>query len=291
MYCGKDSNFLTNSLIPYTILCIFLLQIYSQYSTLITLRTIIDNKRDGRNTMANYQITKDKQYDFNMNKLKEYFEDNLLMNINFIKKATLKLFEIIKNKKENKNDIRVFMFYYLILYDFCCLIIIYIFIYESIKAGIIIIIFQSFRFIFNAKRIQRFNNNLSIFSIIKNKIDNMHSIRGWNFFNPEGFLIIEFLCNFSIILDIYLLIIYIYRRYKYRSKKKNIIPDEKNNSLDEDSIEKKNNEKLYYSIENYNFEEKKHFLIKPFGNVDQDEEDDEISEESEPIDKKQKKNE
>lgn len=293
MYFEKYSNFITNSLIPYTILCIFLLQIYAQYSTLITLRTIICNKRDGRNTMVNYKITKDKQYDFNLNKLQEYFEENILMTINFLKNATLKFFEIINNKKENKNDIRVFMFYYLILYDFICLTIVYIFIYESIKAGIIKIIFQAFRFNFNAKRIKRFNNNISIFSIIKNKIDNMYSIRGWNFFNPEGFLIIEFLCNYEIFLDIILLFIYIYRRYKYKIfKKNNVIQDER-----EDAIDNKNNEQLKDNDERINScnsgneinNSNKNFLYKPFGNVEQDEEDDELSEESENREKKRKK--
>ena len=55
MCCGKCFKCLTNIIIPYSILCIFLFQIYAQYSTLVTLRTKIDNKRDGRNTMTNYE--------------------------------------------------------------------------------------------------------------------------------------------------------------------------------------------------------------------------------------------
>ena len=233
MCCGKCFRFLFNIIIPYSILCIFLLQIYSQYSTLVTLRTKIDNKRDGRNTMTNYQLTRDKQYDFKMNKVQECFEDNCLMNINILKNFVLGLFNSMSNKKENF-DIRVYMFYYLIVYDFICLVIVYFFIYGSIKAGILKIIFQLFRFYFNWKRMQKFNNQMPVFSIINSKLENMYLFRGWNIFNPEGFLIIEFFCNFAVILDILLLLIYICGRKKNkRIKKKEIVLEEKDNSFDE----------------------------------------------------------
>ena len=99
MCCGKCFRCLYNIIIPYSILCIFLLQIYAQYSTLVTLRTKIDNKRDGRNTMTNYQLTRDKQYDFNMNKVQECFEDNSLMNISILKSFVLNLFYSMNSKK------------------------------------------------------------------------------------------------------------------------------------------------------------------------------------------------
>ena len=240
MCCGKCFRCLYNIIIPYSILCIFLLQIYAQYSTLVTLRTKIDNKRDGRNTMTNYQLTRDKQYDFNMNKVQECFEDNCLMNINILKNFVLGLFNSMNNKKENF-DIRVYMFYYLIVYDFICLVIVYFFIYGSIKAGILKIIFQSFRFIFNWKRMQKFNNQMTVFSIINSKLENMYLLRGWNIFNPEGFLIIEFFCNFAIILDIVLLIIYICTRKKNKGIKKKEIVLEKDNSFDESDNNINNN--------------------------------------------------
>ena len=233
MCCGKCFRFLFNIIIPYSILCIFLLQIYSQYSTLVTLRTKIDNKRDGRNTMTNYQLTRDKQYDFNMNKVQECFEDNTLMNISFLKSFVLQLFDTMNTKKEDFDN-RVYMFYYLIVYDFICLVIVYFFIYGSIKAGILKIIFQLFRFYFNWKRMQKFNNQMPVFSIINSKLENMYLFRGWNIFNPEGFLIIEFFCNFAVILDILLLLIYICGRKKNkRIIKKEIVLEEKDNSFDE----------------------------------------------------------
>ena len=234
MCCGKCFKCLTNIIIPYSILCIFLFQIYAQYSTLVTLRTKIDNKRDGRNTMTNYQLTKDKQYDFNMNKVQECFEDNVLMNINILKNIVLKFFDSMSSKKENF-DIRVYMFYYLIIYDFICLVIVYLFIYGSIKFGIIKIIFQLFRFIFNWKRMQKFNTQMSVFSIIQSKLENMYLFRGWNIFNPEGFLVIEFLCNFAIIIDVVLLLIYICNRRKDKKVKKMYISDDKDNLNDDNN--------------------------------------------------------
>ena len=248
MCCGKCFRFIINYVIPYLILCIFLFQIYAQYSTLVTLRNKIDNQKDGRNTLSNYRLTKDKQYDFNMNKVQENFEDNALMKINFLKNSFLGFFN---NKGENF-DIRVYMFYYLICYDFICLIIVYIFIYGSIMAGFLKILFQIIRFYFNAKRLQKFNTRMSLFAIIKSKLENMYLYRGWSIFNPEGFLIIEFLCNFAIILDIILLLIFIYRRYKYRRIKKmyiskdereDIIKEEKEDNNSEDDKIDENNEK------------------------------------------------
>ena len=240
MCCGKCFRFLINFIIPYSILCIFLFQIYAQYSTLVTLRNKIDNQKDGRNTLSNYELTKDKQYDFNMNKVKETFEDNALMKINFLKNKFLGFFD----KKNENFDIRVYMFFYLICYDLICLIIVYFFIYGSIKAGFLKIIFQIIRFYFNAKRLQKFNTRMYLFSIIKAKLENMYLYRGWSIFNPEGFLIIEFLCNFTIILDIILLIFFIYRRNKYRRiKALNIIKEDGEDSVEEEKEDNKNEDK------------------------------------------------
>ena len=244
MCCGKCIRFLINVILPYSILCIFLFQIYSQYSTIVTLRTNIDNKKDGRKTLRNYQLTKDKHYDFNMNKVKEYFEDNTIMNLPFVKNLTLDLIEKRNVNNDKEFDNRIYMLYYLIFYDFISLIIVYSFIYGSIGAGLLKIIFQIIRFYFNAKRLKRFNTNMGLFAIINSKIQNMYLIRGWSIFNPEGFLIIEFLCNFTIILDIILLIIYIYRVYKLRKiKKLNIIVEDGDNSSEEEIEEKEEKDK------------------------------------------------
>ena len=251
MCCGKCFRFLTNIVIPYSILCIFLLQIYAQYSTLVTLRTKIDNKRDGRNTLTNYQLSKDKQYDFNMNKVQECFEENCLMNISILKNFVLNLFELMNSKKANF-DIRVYMFYYLIVYDFICLVIVYFFIYGSIKAGILKLIFQLFRFYFNWKRMQKFNNEMSVFSIINSKLENMYLFRGWNIFNPEGFLVIEFFCNFAIILDVVLLLLYMCRKKKKKVIKKKIIELD-----DNDKSKNDNNIFIYNNNNNLNDSDKK----------------------------------
>ena len=243
MCCGKLLRFLINIILPYSILCIFLFQIYSQYSTIVTLRTIIDNKKDGRNTITNYQL-KNKHYDFNMNKVKEYFEDNAIMNLPYVKNFTLGLIEKRNFNKDKDFDNRKYMLFYLMAYDIISLIIVYCFIYGSIKAGLLKIIFQIIRFYFNAKRLKRFNTNMDLFSIINSKIQNMYFIRGWSIFNPEGFLIIEFLCNFTIILDIILLTIYILRAYKYRKNKQfNIIEDIGNDSGEEENEEKDEKDK------------------------------------------------
>ena len=234
MCCGKCFRFLINYIIPYSILCIFLFQIYAQYSTLVTLRNKNNSQKDGRNTLSNYKLMKNKEYDFNMNKVQESFEDNALMKINIFKNTFLGFLD----KKSENFDIRVYMFFYLICYDLICLIIVYFFIYGSIKAGFLKIIFQIIRFYFNSKRMQKFNTSMNLFAIIKAKLENMYLYRGWSIFNPEGFLIIELLCNFGIILDIILLIFFIYRKNKYRRiKSLNIIKDDGEVSIEEEKEE------------------------------------------------------
>jgi hypothetical protein len=184
-----------------------------------------ENDKDGRNSVGNYFLSNTKEYDFNMDKIKETFDENTLMNIKFLKNITLNFFDALNHNNENKKDIRDYMLNYLIIYDIISLIIVYIFIYGSIKAGIIKIIFQFFKLYFNSKRLQKFNLKMSLFNIIRSKIENIYLYRGWNIFNPEGFLVIEFLCNFTVILDVILLIIYICRKYRYnRSKNISISP-------------------------------------------------------------------
>lgn len=248
MKCGKCCVFIINVILPFSILCIFLFQIYAQYSTLITLRTMFENDKDGRNSVSNYFLSKTKEYDFNMDKVKETFDENTLMNIKFLKNMTLNIFDALNNNNQNKKDIREYMFNYLMIYDIISLIIVYIFIYGSIKAGIIKVIFQLFRLYFNSKRLQRFNHEMSLFNIIKSKIENIYLYRGWNIFNPEGFLVIEFLCNFTVILDQILLVIYIYRKYQYNKRKK--INEEKEIINDEDKVDDSDKENAEISKKN-----------------------------------------
>ena len=206
---------LFNKFIPSIILFVFLLQIYAQYSTILIENKNIDNKIYGRNTITVFELSKGSQYYFNNIKIQQSFENNALMNIRCLKNLLLESFEPINYKKDdNKNNIEIYMVYYLITYDIICLIILCYFIFGSFMAGIIKIIYQITRFYFNSKMIKNFNKQMNIFSIIKSKIENIYLIRKWNIFNPEGYLVIEFLCNFIIIFDI-LLIIYIFRNKNY----------------------------------------------------------------------------
>jgi len=163
------------------------------------------------------------------------------MNIRCLKNLLLESLEPINYKKDdNKNNIEIYMLYYLIAYDVVCLIILCYFIFGSFMDGIIKIIYQITRFYFNSKMIKNFNKQMNIFSIIKSKIENIYLIRKWNIFNPEGYLVIEFLCNFIIIFDI-LLIIYIFRNKNYaKIKIKNLKkkPKEKNKGISKEKIKK-----------------------------------------------------
>ena len=131
------------------------------------------------------------------------------------------------------------MLYYLIIYDIICIIIVYCFVYGSIKAGLIKIILQIIRFYYNTERMQKFNTHMTVYSIIKGKFENMFLYRGWKIFSPEGFLIIELLCNFVIILDIIYIIILICNKRKYKKKKliEEVIEEDLNK---EDNIDEKN---------------------------------------------------
>ena len=266
MCCTKCSKCIKFLILPFSILVIFLFQIYAQYSTLMCVRTKMDSIKDGRKTMTNYQFRDNIQYDFNIKKVEEYFDDNALMNIKFLKNQTFKIFDYINNKKEEKVDDRIYMFYYLIIYDVICIIIVYFFVYESVKAGLIKIILQSIRFYFNAKRLYQFNSRMDLFSIIKSKFENMYYFREWELFNPEAFLIIEFLCNFVIILDIIYLIILICN--KRRAKRIKIIQEVmEENESDTNNV---NNKDEKEETGNGNESEK---IVSEINNVDSNEED------------------
>jgi hypothetical protein len=194
------------------------LQIYAQYSTIFIENKKVDNKIYGKNNMTVFKLSQEKQYYFNNIKIQQLFENNALMSIKYLKNLLLELFEPINYKNENRNNTIIYMFYYLIAYDIFCLIILCYFISGSFVAGVIKIIYQITHFYFNSKMIKKFNKQMNIFSIIKSKIENIYLILKWNIFNPEGYLVIDFLCNFIIIFDI-LLIIYIYRNKNYTKKK------------------------------------------------------------------------
>ena len=219
MSCRKCFHISFSNLIPTIILLAFLLQVYAQYSTIFFENKKVDNKIYGRNTMTVFKYSQEKQYYFNNIKIQQLFENNALMNIKCLKNLLLESFEPINYKKENKNNTIIYMLYYLIAYDIICLIILCYFISGSLFAGAIKIIYQIAHFYFNSKMIKKFNKQMNIFSIIRSKIENTYLIRKWNIFNPEGYLVFEFLCNFIIIFDI-LLIVYICIKKNYTKKEK-----------------------------------------------------------------------
>lgn len=234
---SRCKNFLC-SILPMFILFISLFQLYFHYSTIVTPRSKDFYVKDDQHEFYNFQI-RDRQYDLNLEKLNENFDDSPLMNINILKNATLKGFQKINEKREEKIDARIYMLFYLIFHDILFLIIVYIFYFGGCKAGIIKIIFQILRFYFNSRRIKLSNQNLCHFQVIINFYNNIR-IRGWNFFTPEGFEIFEYLCNYVIILDCIWLCILIKR--KKSKQKENIIQKEICDSQKVDYVKKEEGE-------------------------------------------------
>lgn len=223
---SKWKEFFVNQIIPLLILFISLLQLYFHYSTITTQRSKILDEKDKRNTMYTYKIY-GRQFDLNLNKTKENFEDSPLMNINIFKNCVLNLFQKINEKRGINLDERMYMLFYLLCHDLIYIIIIYIFIYGGYKSGIIKLISQLLRVYFNSRRMRILNPNLCLFQVAKNYFKNM-SDRNMNIFNPEGFENFEYLCNYVIVLDIMWL--YVLIRRKFFKKKdfveKEIITDE-----------------------------------------------------------------
>ena len=219
---SKCKNFFC-SLLPICILFISLFQLYFHYSTILTLRNKEFYEKDGQNAYYNFQFH-NREFDLNLEKINENFDDSPLMNINILKKQTLKCFQKIDEKREKQLDKRIYMLFYLIIHDIIFLIFVYIFYFGGYKSGIIKIIFQILRFYFNLRRIKLSNPNLCPFQVVVNFYRNNISIRGFNFFIPEGFEIFEYLCNYVIILDCIWL--YILIKKKNLKKKENAIKRE-----------------------------------------------------------------
>ena len=149
---SKCKKFIYTAL-PLSILLISLFQLYFQYSSLMTPRNEIESEKDNRNSLISFMINK-KRFDLNLKKIEESFEDNPLMNINLLKNYTLKGFDKINEKRENKIEKRKLMLSYLMIYDIIFIIFIYIFIFGGFKSGIVTIIFQIFKLYFTAKRLK-----------------------------------------------------------------------------------------------------------------------------------------
>ena len=194
-----------NTALPLSILLISLFQLYFQYSSLMTPRNEIESEKDNRNSLISFMINK-KRFDLNLRKIEESFEDNPLMNIDLLKNYTLKGFDKINEKRENKIEKRKLMLSYLMIYDIIFIIFIYIFIFGGFKSGIVTIIFQIFKLYFTAKRLKQSSRDICLCETVLNFFENL-GLRDRGLFTPEGFQILEFLFNYVIILDIIWLIL------------------------------------------------------------------------------------
>ena len=201
---SKCKNFI-NTALPFSVLFLSLFQLYFQYSSLMTPRNEIESEKDNRNSLISFMINK-KRFDLNLKKIEESFEDNPLMNIDLLKNYTLKGFDKINEKRENKIEKRKLMLSYLMIYDIIFIIFIYIFIFGGFKSGIVTIIFQIFKLYFTAKRLKQSSRDICLCETVLNFFKNL-GLRDWGLFTPEGFQILEFLFNYVIILDIIWLIL------------------------------------------------------------------------------------
>ena len=192
-----------NTALPLSILLISLFQLYFQYSSLMTPRNEIESEKDNRNSLISFMINK-KRFDLNLKKIEESFEDNPLMNIDLLKNYTLKGFDKINEKREDKIEKRKLMLSYLMIYDIIFIIFIYIFIFGGFKSGIVTIIFQIFKLYFTSKRLK--SRDICLCETVLNFFESL-GLRDWGLFTPEGFQILEFLFNYVIILDIIWLIL------------------------------------------------------------------------------------
>ena len=128
-----------NQILPISILLICLFQLYFQYSSIITPQSEIFDKKTDRNSTYIFRIGK-RQFNLNLYEIKDYFDDNPLMKIKFLKNTTLNFFKKINETREVKLDTKNYMIFYLMIHDIIYLIIVYLFIYGGYKSGIIKII-------------------------------------------------------------------------------------------------------------------------------------------------------
>ena len=219
---SKCKYFIMNNILPLSILFITLFQLYFHYSTIVTPRGKEFYQKDGQNEYYYFQFGK-RNFDLNLKKLSQNFEDNPLMNINIIKNRTLNCFQKLDEKLEKKLDLRIYELFYLIAHDVFYLIFVYIFYFRGYKSGIVVILSKLLRFYFNAKRIRLSNPDLCPFQVFLNYYKNNMVIREESLFTPEGFELLEYICNYFIILDFIWLYIIIKRK---KCIKKEIMTDE-----------------------------------------------------------------
>lgn len=209
------------SSLPFIILILSLLQLYFQYSSFVTPRDHKLNEKDQREQMHTYKIGK-KILDIDLAKVEECFNDSSLMHINLLKKTTLDYFDEYDSKQDVKLNKKVYMLFYIIFTDILYIIILYIFYFGSLFTGIIKIIFQALKFYFSYKRLKLGNPDLCSFKIITNYIEFIKQ-RNLSFFLPQGYALIDYLCNYVIIFDIFYLIILFKKKCGKKKEDGNII--------------------------------------------------------------------
>ena len=214
MASNRCKKYIVETILPLSILLICLFQHYCQYSAMVTPRTKKLDEQDKRNAIFNFNIGK-RQFDFHLPKIEEYFNDSPLINIYFIKNSILKLFDKINPEEDNELNIVKYKLFYLLAHDFIFIVIIYIFIYNGFKAGIIKLIFQILRLYFNTRRLKKSNRNICLYQAVKNYFETQ-KLKNIDFFSSEGFQYLEYLSNYVIILDI----IWLFVLYKQRKNKK-----------------------------------------------------------------------
>ena len=146
------------------------------------------------------------------------------------------------------------------IHDIIYLIIVYLFIYGGYKSGIIKIVYQALKFYFAAKRLKPYYENLCFCHLIKNHFETT-SLKNLDKFNPEGFQIFCFLCNYGIFLDIILLIILIKNKCGKKkeefsdinlTQEKEIINKKKDNNNINNISSKNNNSSIINEKEDLN---------------------------------------
>jgi hypothetical protein len=268
---SKCKKFIYTAL-PLSILLISLFQLYFQYSSLMTPRNEIESEKDNRNSLISFMINK-KRFDLNLKKIEESFEDNPLMNIDLLKNYTLKGFDKINEKRENKIEKRKLMLSYLMIYDIIFIIFIYIFIFGGFKSGIVTIIFQIFKLYFTAKRLKQSSRDICLCETVLNFFKNL-GLRDCGLFTPEGFQILEFLFNYVIILDIIWLILIKINNNKKKGEYVELSEKIFLNDDDREDYKKKNDENVGKDIFIQKDEEKEQKILSNENNNEDNSQED-----------------
>ena len=194
------------TILPLSILIISLLQLYFQYSSIMTKRKQNLEEKDKRNQLYTMNFIFGKRYGFNLREIDDYFNYNALMKIPKLKELVKNGFTKWNEKREKKLNEKIYELFYLIIYDLIFIIFLYLYIFKSFKAGILKILIQILKCVFTAIRLKTKYSSIFINRMIYIHWENIDS-RSLEFFDAEGFEIMEYLCNLVIILDIIWLII------------------------------------------------------------------------------------